>query len=123
MSSGARSLVVWSAYVLVLGLTILLIPNTFLSVFQIEETEEVWLRLVGMLLVALAPYYWVSARGEFTPMMEASVWVRWAIVVVLVALAIIEGPWQLVLFASVDLLGGLWTFIALRQNAPRPAQI
>lgn len=120
MSSGARSLAAWAVYVLGLGLFILVLPNTFLSVFQIDETDEVWIRLVGMLLVLLAPYYWLSARYEFTPLMTASIWGRWAIVVILVVLAIAEGPWQLALFASVDFLGGLWTFFSVRGPSGLP---
>ena len=115
MSPGARSLAVWTGYVVLLGAALLLIPNVVLSVFQIEETDEVWIRVVGMLLIALGPYYWTAVRAEFGPMIEASVWVRWGIVVALVVLAFTTGPWQLVLFAAVDLLGGLWTYIAFRK--------
>lgn len=43
-----------------------------------------------------------------------SVWVRWGIVVGLVVPAFTVGPRQLVLFALVDALGGVWTFFALR---------
>ena len=43
-----------------------------------------------------------------------SVWVRWGIVIGLVVLAFTVGPWQLVLFASIDFLGALWTMITLR---------
>ncbi len=93
----------------------MLIPNVVLSLFQIEETDEAWIRVVGMLLIALGPYYWTAVRAEFGPMIEASVWVRWGIVVALVLLAFTTGPWQLVLFAAVDLLGGLWTYIAFRK--------
>lgn len=112
MSRGARSLAVWTVYVIILGTVLLIVPNWFLSIFQIEETTEVWVRIVGMLLIALGPYYWTAVKGEFTPMIRASVWVRWAIVITLVVLAFTIGPWQLVLFALVDFLGGLWTFLA-----------
>lgn len=114
MSPGARSLAVWTGYVVILGAVLLLFPNWLLSIFQIEETGEVWVRIVGMLLIALGPYYWTAVRGEFVPMIEASIWVRWGIVVTLVSLALTVGPWQLVLFATVDFLGGLWTFLASR---------
>ncbi|MEA1902928.1 MAG: hypothetical protein U9N56_05310 [Actinomycetota bacterium] len=119
MSPGARSLAAWTGYVMILGAVLLLFPNALLSIFQIEETSEVWIRIVGMLLIALGPYYWTAVRGEFGPMIEASIWVRWAIVVILVVLAFTAGPWQLVLFASVDFLGGLWTYLATRKE-PTP---
>ena len=115
MSPGARSLAVWTGYVVGLGAALLLVPNVILSVFQIEETDEAWIRVVGMLLIALGPYYWTAVRSEFGPMIEASVWVRWGIVVTLVVLAFTTGPWQLALFAAVDFLGGLWTYVASRK--------
>jgi hypothetical protein len=105
---------VWTGYVLLLGAGLLLIPNSILSVFQIEETEEVWIRIVGLLLLGYGAYYWTAVRAEFRPLFEMSVWVRWGIVVGLVVLAFTVGPWQLVLFALVDALGGVWTFFALR---------
>jgi hypothetical protein len=42
--------------------------------------------------------------------------------VALIVLAFTVGPWQLVLFALVDLLGSLWTFLALK-GEPMPAQV
>ncbi len=114
MSSVTRSMQVWTGYVLLLGVGLLLIPNVILSVFQIAETDEAWIRIVGLLLIGYGAYYWTAVQAEFTQMHRMSVWVRWGIVAGLVVLAFTVGPWQLVLFASVDLLGGLWTFLALR---------
>lgn len=105
---------VWTVYVLVLGAGLLLFPNLVFSVFQIDETEEAWIRIVGLLLLGYGLYYLTAVRAEFRPLYEMSVLVRWGIVVVLVVLAVTVGPWQLVLFATVDFLGGLWTFLALR---------
>ncbi len=51
MSSATRSMAVWTGYVLFLGAGLLLIPNVILSVFRIEETDEVWIRIVGLLLI------------------------------------------------------------------------
>ena len=117
MSSVTRSMQVWTGYVLVLGVGMLLIPNVILSVFQITETDEAWIRIVGLLLIGYGAYYWTAVQAEFTQMYRMSVWVRWGIVAGLVVLAFTVGPWQLVLFASVDLLGGLWTFFALRTES------
>lgn len=54
---------VWTGYVLLLGAGLLLIPNMILSVFQIEETEEVWIRIVGLLLLGYGAYYWTAVRA------------------------------------------------------------
>lgn len=116
MSAVTRSMSVWTGYVLVLGAVLLLIPNVLLTAFQIDKTDEVWIRIIGLLLIGYGLYYFTAIRSEFTPLYTMSVWVRWGIVVGLVALAFTVGPWQLVLFAAVDLLGGLWTFLTLRRT-------
>lgn len=117
MSSATRSMTIWTGYVLLLGTGLLLIPNVVFSVFRIEETDEAWIRIAGLLLIGYGAYYWTAVQAEFTQLYRMSVWVRWGIVAGLVVLAFTIGPWQLVLFAAVDLLGGLWTFLALRAES------
>jgi hypothetical protein len=114
-------MMVWTAYVLLLGVGLLLIPNVIFSVFGIEETDEAWIRIAGLLLIGHGAFYWTAAQAEFTRLYRMSVWVRWAIGAGLVVLAFTVGPWQLVLFASVDLLGGAWTYITLRREATTAA--
>ena len=113
MSRATQSMMVWTFYVLLLGAVLLIIPNVLLAVFQIEETEEVWIRIVGLLLLGYGAYYWTAVQAQFTRLYRMSIWVRWGIVVGLVALAFTVGPWQLVLFAAVDFAGGLWTYLTL----------
>ena len=117
MSSATRSMAVWTVYVLFLGAVLLVIPNVLLSIFQVEETDEVWIRIVGLLLLGYGAYYWTAVQAEFTALYRMSVWVRWGIVVGLVVLALTVGPWQLVLFASIDFMGALWTMLTLRTQA------
>ena len=116
MSRSALSIAIWTGYVVVLGTILLVIPNVLLSVFGVEETSEVWIRVLGAVLVGLALYYWTIAIQEIWPMMITSVMVRGGIGIVLVILAFTSGPWQLVLFAAVDMAGGLWTFLAMRSE-------
>jgi hypothetical protein len=54
---------VWTGYVLVVGAGFLLIPNVILSVVQIEETDEVWIRILGLLLIGYGGFYWRSSPG------------------------------------------------------------
>lgn len=120
MSSSTRSMQVWTGYVLLLGVGLLLIPNAVFSVFQIEETDEAWIRIAGLLLIGYGAYYWTAVQVEFTRLYRMSVWVRWGIGAGLIVLAFTVGPWQLVLFASADLLGGLWTHVTLRAETTAP---
>lgn len=117
MSGAARSLYVWSVYVAIVGVGFLLMPNVVLSMFQIDETDEVWIRIVGLLVLGLPLFYIAVARSERTEAYLASVWYRWFVAAGLVLIGLVEGPWQLILFASLDFLGGLWTFLSVRSEA------
>jgi hypothetical protein len=116
MSAATLSMAVWTAYVFLLGAVFLLVPNVLLSFLGIPETDEVWIRLAGLLLIGFGLYYMTAIRADFRPLYVVSAWGRFALVATLVVLAFTIGPWQLVLFAIVDFLGGLWTFAALRSE-------
>lgn len=117
MTAAARSIQVWSIYVLILGTGVAVVPNLILSTLDVPETEEVWIRVLGMLLVVLALYYWDAARYETRNLFVASVLGRAFVAASLVVLWLTGAPWQLLLFAAVDAAGAVWTFSALRADA------
>lgn len=100
MPRARRSLRVWAVYVFVLGAVLMLVPNTLLGLFGIAETEEPWIRVLGMTVVVFGFLYtgftWVDARPGYL----ATILGRGFAVVALVALAATTGHWQLVLFAA-----------------------
>ena len=53
MSPVAKSLIAFGCYLFPLGLILLLVPNLLLGLFQIPATSEVWIRVVGMLVIFL----------------------------------------------------------------------
>ena len=56
MSRSARSVFLFAIYLFVLGPVLLLAPNFLLSAFNIPETGEVWIRVVGMLATFIGYY-------------------------------------------------------------------
>ncbi len=54
MSKAAFTVKVFGVYLFVLGLILLVSPNTLLSIFGIPETTEVWIRVLGV--IAEPPY-------------------------------------------------------------------
>jgi hypothetical protein len=115
MKNAALSILVFGIYVAVTGLGFLFMPNTMLGLFGIAPTSEPWIRIVGMLMLALAFYYIMTSRQANKPFFALTVPARIGVVIVLVALALLQiGPMQLVLFAIVDLLCVIWTWWALR---------
>ncbi|HVR76950.1 MAG TPA: hypothetical protein VMS99_01015 [Acidimicrobiia bacterium] len=117
MSRAARSIQVWSIYVLIVGAGLAVIPNLILSTLGVAQTDEVWIRVLGVVVVVLALYYWDAARHETRNLFVASVLGRLFVVASLLVLWLTGEPWQLLLFAAVEAAGALWTFSALRADA------
>ncbi len=118
MSAPARSLAVWSVYALSVGLLLLVVPNFLLGLFQIEETSESWVRVLGSTVILLAIYYVYIVRENSVSMFRATVLARGLVAVILTVLAFTIGPWQLVLFAIADALGTAWTQLSLCNFTP-----
>ena len=115
MSKSARSLFVFGWYVGVLGLVLVTMPNPLLQIFQLSTTNEVWIRVVGMLLIILCFYYTQVARKELREFIQWTVYGRSAVVLFFAAFVLLKyvSP-ILILFGVVDLLGAIWTGLALR---------
>src|SRR5918912_497472 len=72
MSRAAISMFAFAVYLFALGMVLVIAPNVLLSIFGFEPTTEVWVRIVGMLVLFLGYYYLSAARGEVTPFMRWS---------------------------------------------------
>lgn len=117
MSRSARSILAFAIYLFVLGPALLVVPNAFLSVFGIPPTSEVWIRVVGMLVLILALYYLEAARHGLRPFFVATVWGRFAVLGFFVGFAVAGlAPPVLVLFGVVDAAGAGWTAVELRRE-------
>ena len=121
MTKAARSVFVFSIYLFVLGSTLVIVPNVLLSVFGFPHTNEVWVRVVGMLVVILGFYYLTAAREDLTPMLRATVYGRAAVLVFFIGFVLAGfAPPILVLFGVIDALGAAWTVVALRHGDSDP---
>jgi hypothetical protein len=117
MTRVARSVFIYSIYVLGLGATLLLAPNVPLPIFGIPQTNEVWIRVAGMTVIFLGIFYLVAALNEYRQIFVVSVGIRFAVVVFFAAFAIAGfGPWNLVLLTPLDVLFAIWTLIELRRE-------
>ena len=115
MSRAAISVFVWGIYMLVSGTTFLLIPNVVLPLLGFPPTDEIWIRGMSMLAVALGYFYVQTARHEMTPFFSWKVHGHIFGVICMVMFVILQlGPPMLLLFASADLLAAIWTWLALR---------
>jgi hypothetical protein len=108
MSKSGVSVFVFGLYLGALGITLLVVPNFLLGVFTLPSTNEVWIRVVGMLVLFLCFYYTQAARKEITDFFPLTVYVRPTVILFFTVFVLLGfARWPLILFGGVDLLGAL----------------
>ena len=118
MSKGAMSVFVFSIYLYILGAVLVVTPGTLLRIFNFPETDDLWIRVVGMLVIILGFYYSHAARAEFRPFFVWTVIGRSAVLLFFIAFVIADlAPPTLILFGLVDFAAAIWTFFAMRSES------
>lgn len=115
MTSSERTVFYFGIYLILVGITLLVSPNVMLRLFELAETSEVWIRVVGMLVGYLGFYYVMAARKGMAEFIRLSVYTRSTALIFFVGfvlLGFVEPPFAL--FGAFDFLGALWTWWAIR---------
>ena len=117
MSKSARSLFVFSVYLFVLGIVLIVIPNVLLNLFSFPETSEVWIRVVGMLVFILGYYYFQASRSEIKKFIQWTVYGRTVVFIFFIVFVLLDfAPPILILFGFIDVVAALWTQLCLRSE-------
>jgi hypothetical protein len=118
MNAPAKSIYYFGFYLLLLGLVLIAFPNGLLSTFQIPETNEVWIRVLGAVVFNIGILYILMARSGHALFFTLTVYTR-SVIFIWFLLFVVVGwaPTQLVLFGAVDLIGALWTYLAMKNAA------
>ena len=123
MSPAARSIFYFGIYMLLVGLALLVAPRLLLGLFADPTNGTLWVRILGLVVCVLGYYYMQAARHELVAFFRASIQARPVVLVVFCLLVLLGlGKPYLILFGLADLLGALWTALALRSPQPRPAK-
>ncbi len=118
MSKSATSVFVFAIYLFALGLVLVVVPNLLLRVFGIAETDDVWIRVVGMLVLILGYYYSQAARMGLTDFFRLTVIGRTAVPLFFIAFVLAGiAPPVLILFGVIDFAAAMWMAAALRSEA------
>ncbi len=124
MSKPAFSLWVFSLYMFALGATLVVAPNILLTLFGVPETHEVWIRVVGMLVLIVGYLDFMASRHELQIFFAWTVPPRLCVPVFLATFVILGwAPPILILFGAIDAAGALWTAACLRcEKSPSAAR-
>ena len=119
MTKAATSVFWFGVYLVALGVTLVVVPNVPLSIFGMPQPDEPWIRVAGMLALLLGYYYIQCARAELRPFFELTIPARGAVIVFFAAfVALGFAKPTLLLFGLVDVVGAIWTTLALRGEPP-----
>src|SRR3989304_4771548 len=109
MSKAAVSVFVFGCYILVNAVVLLADPNLLLAALGLEPTREPWLRLLGLMTLALSLYYIQAAREGVTAFFRLTLWGRSIILIGTIGLAAAGlVPPVIVVFGVVVAAGALW---------------
>jgi hypothetical protein len=122
MSRSAFSLAVFAGYLFGLGMVLVLEPNLLLTTFGFPPTSEVWIRVLGCVVVNLSVYYRYAAKSGSRPLVLATVYTRTFILFAFTAFVVLGlAEPMLVLFGAVDAAGAVWTYLSLRRDLAESA--
>jgi hypothetical protein len=114
MRNAGLSVLLFGAYLIAVGASLLLVPNLLLGIFGIPHTDEVWIRILGAVMVALGYLYVKGGRSATGWFLRASVLTRAGVATVLLVLVLIgEAASAVALFGFVDFGAAAWTAYAL----------
>lgn len=117
MANWKNSMYAQIVYMAGMGLPFLFAPNLMLPMLGLEPTNEIWIRILGMLVVALVVYYTLSIREDNIAFARASVRGRLIFCLGLTGLALVYGQYIFILFAVLEAGLAVWTHRTLPATA------
>lgn len=118
MNKAAWSMVIFAIYVGITGAMLIFVPNAFLGGLGFPPTYEVWIRIVGMCFGGLAFYYGLGGMMNLREFSHLTVYARSLTLPFFAILVLLTGTKPvLLIFGVIDLLGALWTWVALRDRS------
>lgn len=117
MNKSAFSLRIFSIYMLALGAMLVVSPNFLLHFFGFPETRDVWIHVVGMLVLIIGYFYFMASLNELSVFARWSVYARLSVLVFFMAfVALGFAPPVLILFGAIDAAAAIWTAVCLRAD-------
>jgi hypothetical protein len=111
------SLYVQAAYVLLTGLQLIFIPNIILGIFGLEPTTEVWIRILGIIVLTLAILYYGIIKAGNKDVIQSTVYGRLFAATGIIILALLGfSELTLILFAIPDIATAIWTWYELKKQ-------
>lgn len=119
----ARSVWLFGLYLIGAGTLLLLAPAVLLAPLSLPVPQDVWVRVAGVLALALGTTDVLTAHAAPPLLWRATVWRRLGAGAALLGLVVAgTAPPAVALFAAIDIAAACWTAWALRSLTPTPMQ-
>jgi len=117
MSPAAKSVYYFGLYLYLVGITLIVVPNFLLSCLQLPPTNEVWIRVVGVLVFCIGYYYHKAGQNNIGAFFIHTIPTRLFVFAAFIFFALMQyaSP-LLIIFGAVDFAGAMWTLLALRKE-------
>jgi len=117
MKMSSISMIVFAGYLFCLGLIFIIIPNPVITFFGLLPTTDVWIRILGYILAALAFYYVMAVRENAENFYRWTIYARLPILPTFAAFVLAGiGPPIILLFGTFDSGCAAWTWYALKKE-------
>jgi hypothetical protein len=116
MTAAAKSVCYFGFYLYVTGITLIAAPNFLLTILQLPNTNEVWIRVVGVLALCIGYYYHRAGAGNIHAFFKHTIPTRIFVFLSFTAFVLLNyvSP-MLILFGAADFAGAIWTWWALKK--------
>lgn len=120
MTSSAKSLFYFGIYVLITGLQFIVVPEKLIALLQLPPIPQNWASVVGILALVIGSYDTFCGYTNVQPVIKISVYVRLGFAIATVLLFVSgQMPAGVLVMGAIDALGAMWTYFALRTEAPK----
>lgn len=116
MLKKSLSLVVQATYLFITGILLIYAPNFLLGIMGFEPTTDIWIKVLGIVTLALATVYSGIIRSGDSISKRYSVYGRLIAVIGFVLLVLIShANSAMILLAAIDLATAIWSWMELKQ--------
>jgi hypothetical protein len=117
MTPAAKSVYYFGFYLYVVGAALIFIPNEFLTTLRMPPTNEVWIRVLGIIVGLIGFYYHQTGAKNIHAFYPFTIPTRIMVFSSFLALVILKmaSP-MMVGIGAIDLAGAVWTFVALKKK-------
>jgi hypothetical protein len=112
-----KSILFQTIFLAVTALQLIFIPNIFLKTFGFDATSEFWIKILGVVILALSVLYFGIYKSASKQILIWTIAARSTASIGFLLLVLTQtSPANLIIFLVLDLATALWTYFEIRNK-------